>query len=89
MICNSIRYQGVPGHTIKLTIFPFSLSKSASYWLKSFPTNSFTTWDDLANNFLEKYFPLEKIKYYKMTINNFQQEADESLSKAWDRTRTC
>ena len=37
---------------VRLTLLPFSLLGEAKRWLNSDPTNSITTWNDLAQKFL-------------------------------------
>ncbi|KAA3488053.1 Retrotransposon gag protein [Gossypium australe] len=47
--------------------------------------DSINTWDELARNFLAKYFQSSKIMKFRMDIMNFQQLEEDSLCEAWER----
>ncbi|CAM8982695.1 unnamed protein product [Rhodiola kirilowii] len=65
-----------------LKLFPFSLTGRARDWLRSQTPDSFTTWDELAVAFLNKYFPPSKTTYYRSQITNFAQMDGETLYEA-------
>ncbi|GJU45753.1 hypothetical protein Tco_1203019 [Tanacetum coccineum] len=68
-----------------LRAFLVSLTGAASRWLRNQPSGSITTWEVLKTKFLNKY-RLPACTTKKMEeINNFQQEPDESLFRAWER----
>ena len=46
---------------IKLRAFPFLVQDEAKEWLYDLPYRSITTWNELANLFMEKYFPKAKV----------------------------
>nr|XP_009618246.1 uncharacterized protein LOC104110448 [Nicotiana tomentosiformis] len=48
---------GVTPDYVRLTLFPFSLLGEAKRWLKMKPTNSITSWNDLARKFLARFLP--------------------------------
>ncbi|GJR15408.1 hypothetical protein Tco_0798060 [Tanacetum coccineum] len=52
---------------------------------KNEPIGSITTWGDLKTNFLNKYCPPGRTAKKMEEINNFQQEPDETLFRAWER----
>ena len=54
-------YEGVSDDGIRLRLFSFSLKDKAKVWLRSLSSGTITTWDDLTNIFLSKYFPLARI----------------------------
>ncbi|CAL1386491.1 unnamed protein product [Linum trigynum] len=54
-ICDSVQHQGVTADAIRLRLFPFSLRGRAKSWLDSQAPGTFTTWDDLAQAFVEEY----------------------------------
>ncbi|GJT98260.1 hypothetical protein Tco_1093778 [Tanacetum coccineum] len=70
---------------IMLRAFPVSLTGAASRWLRNQPSGSITTWEVLKTKFLNKYCPPARTAKKMEEINNFQQEADESLFRAWER----
>ncbi|GJT45558.1 hypothetical protein Tco_0954273 [Tanacetum coccineum] len=68
-----------------LRAFPVSLTGAASRWLRNQPSESITTWEVLKTKFLNKYSPPARTAKKIEEINNFQQEPDESLFRAWER----
>lgn len=50
-ICNTFKYNGVTDDAIRLKLFCFSLSNKAKNWLNSLPSDSVTTWNDLAQKY--------------------------------------
>ncbi|GKE67122.1 hypothetical protein Tco_1521283, partial [Tanacetum coccineum] len=70
---------------IMLCAFPVSLTGAASHWLRNEPVGSITTWEVLKTKFLNKYCPPARTAKKMEEINNFQQEPDESLFRAWER----
>ena len=59
-ICSTFRFQIFLDESVKLRLFPFSLKDRAKAWLNSLPTGTITTWDQLFNKFLAKFFPMSK-----------------------------
>ncbi|GKC00816.1 hypothetical protein Tco_0986952 [Tanacetum coccineum] len=76
-------------HILKVTqmlgAFLVSLTGAASRWLRNQPSGSITTWEILKTKFLNKYCPPARTAKKMEEINNFQQEPDESLFRAWER----
>ncbi|GJU91367.1 retrotransposon protein [Tanacetum coccineum] len=70
---------------VMLRVFPMSLTGAASRWLRNEPSGSITNWETLKMKFLNKYCPLARTTKKMEEINNFQQEPDESLFRAWER----
>ncbi|GJZ39250.1 ribonuclease H-like domain-containing protein [Tanacetum coccineum] len=70
---------------IMLRAFHVSLTGAASRWLRNQPSGSITTWEVLKTKFLNKYCPPARTAKKIEEINNFQQEPDESLFRAWER----
>ena len=56
-ICDTFKCNGVSEDAIRLRLFPFSLKDKAKSWLNSLPAGSITTWEQLAQKFLAKYYP--------------------------------
>lgn len=42
---------------IKLRFFPFSIIGEAAKWLAELPQGSITSWEELQNKLLERFFP--------------------------------
>ena len=57
-VCATFKINGVTDNAIRLRLFPFSVKEKAQLWLASLPSESITTWDQLKQAFLHKYFPL-------------------------------
>ncbi|KAH9679446.1 hypothetical protein KPL71_026137 [Citrus sinensis] len=71
--------------SIAIRLFPFSLRDRARAWLNSLLPDSITTWNDLADKLLMKYFPPTKNAKLRNEITSFHQLEDESLCDAWER----
>ncbi|KAJ0714148.1 putative retrotransposon gag domain, aspartic peptidase domain superfamily [Helianthus annuus] len=84
-VCATFRIRDASADAIRLRLFPFSLRDGAKEWLLSLPAGSITTWNQLAEKFLQKYFPPEKTVRLRTKILNFRQDEDESLYEAWER----
>ncbi|XP_063946069.1 uncharacterized protein LOC108212402 [Daucus carota subsp. sativus] len=84
-ISDSFKFQGVPEDALRLKLFPYSVRDRARTWLNSLPAGSVTTWNDLTEKFLSKYFPPNMNAKLWNEINSFQQQDDESLYDAWER----
>ncbi|GJR78468.1 hypothetical protein Tco_0149253 [Tanacetum coccineum] len=65
--------------------FPVSLTRAASRWLRNQPSGSITNWEILKTKFLNKYYPPARTAKKMEEINNFLQEPDKSLFRAWER----
>ncbi|GJS25203.1 zf-CCHC domain-containing protein [Tanacetum coccineum] len=68
-----------------LRVFSMSLTGAASRWLRNEPSGSITNWENLKTKFLNKYCPPARTAKKMEEINNFQQEPNESLFRAWER----
>ncbi|KAL5549392.1 hypothetical protein UlMin_004623 [Ulmus minor] len=70
---------------IILRVFPFSLRDKAKEWLNSLPPGTITTWNELVQKFLAKFFPPAKTAKLRNEITSFIQYDQESLYEAWER----
>ena len=84
-VCDTIKYNGVIEEALRLRLFPLSLGDRAKHWLVSQPPDSITSWNDLVQKFLTKFFPPSKIAQLVQEINTFGQLEGENLAEAWDR----
>ncbi|GKB80872.1 DNA-directed DNA polymerase, partial [Tanacetum coccineum] len=60
VVCSTMKPQEVLQVQIKLRAFPFSLADKAKDWLDYLPSGSITTWDQMKQQFLEKFFPASR-----------------------------
>ena len=84
-VYDTVKYNGVTEEALRLRLFPLLLGDSAKHWLTSQPLDSITSWNDLVNTFLTKFFPPAKIAQLVQEINTFRQFKGENLAKEWDR----
>ncbi|KAL5540392.1 hypothetical protein UlMin_045237 [Ulmus minor] len=84
-VADAFKINGVTDDILKLKLFPYSLRDLARAWLNSLPSDSITTWNNLAEKFLMKYFPPTKNAKLQNDITSFQQLEGESLYETWER----
>ncbi|MCQ7416323.1 retrotransposon gag domain-containing protein, partial [Salmonella enterica] len=84
-ICGTVKMNGVPADAIRLRLFPFSLQDKAKDWLESVETGNISTWDELAQAFLTKFFPPAKTTKLRTEIGTFRQLNEEQFYEAWER----
>ena len=84
-VCDMVKYNGVTEEALRLQLFPFSLSDRAKHWLTSQPPDSITSWNDLVQKFLTKFFPPSKIAQLVQEINTFRQFEGDNLAEVWER----
>ena len=80
-----MKYNGVSDDAIRLRLFPFSLKDKAKHWLISEPLDSITSWDDLSNKFMARFFPPAKAAKLRIDISRFYRYEGESFYEAWER----
>lgn len=83
-VASNFKIPGVSDDAFRLRLFPYSLRYIAKCWLNSLSANSISTWNDLAEKFLAKYFPPSKNAKMRNEITSFRQGEDESLFDAWE-----
>ncbi|GKE10473.1 reverse transcriptase domain-containing protein [Tanacetum coccineum] len=76
-----------------LRTFPFSLSREAKPWLNELDEGTITSWNELREAFISRYFSLVMFKRLLKEIHNFHQLDNETLVEAWlhlkEMLRTC
>ena len=70
---------------IPIYMWRFSLRDKARGWLQSLQPGSITSWQDMAEKFLAKFFPPAKTAQLRSEIGQFKQNDFESLYDAWER----
>ena len=85
--CNTIRQARVTQDQIMEILFPFFLCGKAKLWYNGLNRTALgiTNWDSFPLNFYNKYYPAERTALLRSSIQNFVEEADESLYEAWER----
>ncbi|CAM8987406.1 unnamed protein product [Rhodiola kirilowii] len=90
---HTMKTNGVPPESYYFRMFPFSLSDKASRWLDSHAEGTFTTWNKLAEAFIQQYFPPWKTAHFRNKIISFRSIDGETLYDSWERykelTRMC
>ncbi|GKB34577.1 reverse transcriptase domain-containing protein [Tanacetum coccineum] len=78
---------------VKLRTFPFSLSGEAKTWLNELNQGTITTWNEMREAFISRYFSPAKFKRLLNEIHSFHQLDHETFVEAWLRLkemlRTC
>ncbi|KAJ9535162.1 hypothetical protein OSB04_un001759 [Centaurea solstitialis] len=76
---------GVSSDYLRLTLFPLSLRDKARSWFDYLQPSSVSSWNDMAENFLRKYFPPNRNAKSRKEICAFVQWDDEPVPDAWER----
>ena len=59
-ICGTFQLTGYTDDEVRVTNFSQNLTSTTLSWYRSLPPEATTTWDNLAYEFLSKYYPLSK-----------------------------
>ncbi|KAH9671337.1 hypothetical protein KPL70_017334 [Citrus sinensis] len=84
-VSDAFKIAGATQDALRLRLFPYSLRDRARAWLNLLPSDSITTWNELADKLLMKYFPPTKNTKLWNEITSFHQLEDESLYEAWEK----
>ena len=84
-MCDTVKYNEVSDDAIQIRLFPFSLKDKDKHWVISESPDSITSWDDLSNKFLARFFPPAKATKLRIDINSLYQYGGESFYEAWER----
>ncbi|CAN6588637.1 unnamed protein product [Malus baccata var. baccata] len=85
MECKNILVRGFSAESIKLRLFPYTLKDQARRWLLTLPSGSISTWAQLNEKFLNKYYPASKTLDMRTQILSFAQKPNEEFHEAWER----
>nr|GEY04710.1 reverse transcriptase domain-containing protein [Tanacetum cinerariifolium] len=75
---------GVFDDSLRLSLFPYTLTHHATAWYDRLLRNSIHTFDDMMRKFLLKYFPPSMVTKLRNEITKFRQDPNESLFEAWE-----
>lgn len=78
-IYSTFRFQNFSDESVNLRLFPFSLKDEAKAWLNTLQVGSITSWDQLVNKFLSKFFPMSKTDSLRRKISKFFQKDDDEF----------
>ncbi|XP_039116603.1 uncharacterized protein LOC120252498 [Dioscorea cayenensis subsp. rotundata] len=84
-ICSTFKINSVSDDPIRLRLFPFRLRGAAYRWLTSLAPGSITTWKEMVDKFLARYFPPSKAARLRQEISAFRQGDSETLFEAHER----
>nr|KYP46005.1 hypothetical protein KK1_032389 [Cajanus cajan] len=73
---------------VYLRLFPFSLTGKAKVWLQSHLNQSLTSWGDVKNKFVNRFYPSSNYIKAKSEITTFRQGANEPFCEAWERFKS-
>ena len=79
-VCSAFFSTGSPIHIICMVLFPFSLKEKAKIWFHSLTPNSMFTWEDMQNEFLNKFFPSRRTNALMRAIQNFSEKSGEPFA---------
>ena len=83
-VSDAFKIVGASQKALRLKLFPYSLRNWVRALLNSLLADFITTWNDLVDKFLMKYFPLTKNTKLINQITYFHQLKDKSLYVAWE-----
>ena len=84
-VCIAFLSTGSPLHIICMVLFPFALKEKAKIWFHSLSPNSIFIWEDMQNEFLNKFFPPARTNALMRAIQNFSEKPVENFSVVWER----
>ena len=84
-VCSAFLSTGSPLHIICMVLFPFSLKEKAKIWFHSLTPNLIFTWEDMRNEFLNKFFPPARTNALMRAIQNFSEKPSEPFAVVWER----
>jgi len=69
---------------VRMHLFPFSLRDRASAWFHSLQNGSITSWDQMRQAFVARFFSPSKTAQLRDQIIRFTQRDGESLYDTWE-----
>ena len=84
-VCSAFLSTGSPLHIIFMVLFPFYLKEKAKIWFHSLAPNSIFTWEDMRNEFINKFFPPARTNALMRAIQNFSEKPGEPFAVVWER----
>ena len=85
-VCEINQIHNVSADVMKMKLFPVTLRDRVKDWFFKLG-KEFTTWTEMEQEFLRKYFYLGKTTSFKKDIREFTQGPSEAFHEAWERLR--
>ena len=85
-VCVINHLQNVPVDTMKMKLFPANLRDRAKDWFLKVG-KEFTSWTEMEEEFLRKYYFVGKITLVRKAIREFTQGMSETFHEAYERLR--
>ncbi|XP_043696755.1 uncharacterized protein LOC122647429 [Telopea speciosissima] len=86
-ICSTVKIQDLSENALKLLLFPFSLKDKAKHWLHSLDSAQVTTWAEMQQQFLKKFFPIGWTNTIRRAVTTFSQNSGEEFHEYWERLK--
>lgn len=67
-MCDNFKQRGMTFDAFRLRLFPYTLQGKARDWFESLPSDSITTWEELREKFLKRFFPPTRNSNLRNTI---------------------
>ena len=77
--------QGLTEDQLRMRCFPYTLKDKAKAWYMTLAPNSLTTWEEVYNRFMGKFYSHQKTAELRTKIATFTQIEGEPFHEAWER----
>jgi len=84
-LVGTMGFQSGDLENVYMRLFYFSLAGKVKDWLISLPNQSLTSWKDVEEKILQRFFPISCYIKAKLEISEFRQGADKSFCETWER----
>lgn len=80
-MCDNFKQKGMTADAFRMRLFPYTLHGKARDQFESLLSDSSTTWEELREKFLKRFFPPIRNANFRNAITSFQQFNVELLRK--------
>ena len=87
IICSTIQLTRFTKDTLRMCLFPFALKERAKHWFQSVELGFITSWDQLQQFFLKKYFPIGRTDDTRRAITSISQYEGEPFHETCERLK--
>lgn len=70
-MCSTVKYMDMPEEVLRLKLFPFTLKDKEKYWFNNLRPFLITSWAEMQQQFLKKYYPMSKTNSMRTSILEF------------------